>query len=52
MNELGLVHSHLSPENILINKNGEVQLYNYGLYYITDYGKNVSFPIGYLIKDF
>ncbi|XP_011498464.1 PREDICTED: TBC domain-containing protein kinase-like protein [Ceratosolen solmsi marchali] len=47
MNELGLVHSHLSPENILINKNGDVQLYNFGLYYMTDHGKNVSFPIGY-----
>ncbi|XP_033217840.1 TBC domain-containing protein kinase-like protein [Belonocnema kinseyi] len=47
MNELGLVHRHLSPDNILINKNGDVKLYNYGLYYMTDAGKNVSFPIGY-----
>ena len=49
MNELGLVHRHLSPDNVLINKNGDVQLYNYGLYYMTDAGKNVSFPIGYKI---
>lgn len=48
MNELDLVHRHLSPDNILIKKNGNVQLYNYGLYYMTDGGKNVSFPIGYL----
>lgn len=48
MNELDLVHRHLSPDNILIKKNGDVQLYNYGLYYMTDGGKNVSFPIGYL----
>lgn len=48
MNELDLVHRHLSPDNILIQKNGDVQLYNYGLYYMTDGGKNVSFPIGYL----
>lgn len=47
MNELDLVHRHLSPDNILIKKNGDVQLYNYGLYYMTDGGKNVSFPIGY-----
>lgn len=47
MNELDLVHRHLSPDNILIKKNGNVQLYNYGLYYMTDGGKNVSFPIGY-----
>lgn len=48
MNELDLVHRHLSPDNILIQKNNDVQLYNYGLYYMTDGGKNVSFPIGYL----
>ncbi|XP_043787150.1 TBC domain-containing protein kinase-like protein isoform X2 [Apis laboriosa] len=47
MNMLNLVHRHLSPENILINKSGNVQLYNFGLYYMTDNGKNVSFPIGY-----
>ena len=47
MNKLGLVHRHLSPDNILINKNGDVQLYNFGLYYMTDGGKSVSFPIGY-----
>ncbi|XP_076656002.1 TBC domain-containing protein kinase-like protein [Halictus rubicundus] len=47
MNTLGLVHRHLSPDNILINKSGYVQLYNYGLYYMTDCGKHVSFPIGY-----
>ncbi|XP_012267858.2 TBC domain-containing protein kinase-like protein [Athalia rosae] len=47
MNKLGLVHRHLSPDNILINKDGNVKLYNYGLYYMTDSGKNVSFPIGY-----
>nr|XP_031836748.1 TBC domain-containing protein kinase-like protein isoform X2 [Nomia melanderi]XP_031836749.1 TBC domain-containing protein kinase-like protein isoform X2 [Nomia melanderi] len=47
MNILNLVHRHLSPENILINKSGNVQLYNCGLYYMTDCGKHVSFPIGY-----
>ena len=46
IHELGLVHRHLSPDNILISKNGNVQLYNYGLYYMTDCGRNVSFPIG------
>ncbi|XP_014223795.1 TBC domain-containing protein kinase-like protein [Trichogramma pretiosum] len=47
MNKFGLVHSHLSPENILVDKNGTVKLFNFGLYYMTDHGKNVSFPIGY-----
>lgn len=46
---LNLVHRHLSPENILINKSGNVQLYNFGLYYMTESGKNVSFPIGYVL---
>lgn len=48
MNEQDLIHRHLNPDNILIKKNGDVQLYNYGLYYMTDAGKNVSFPIGYI----
>lgn len=46
IHELGLVHRHLSPDNILISQNGNVQLYNYGLYFMTDSGKNVPFPIG------
>lgn len=49
MNTLGLVHRHLSPDNILINTSGNVQLYNFGLYYMTDSGKNVSFPIGFVL---
>ncbi|XP_043267019.1 TBC domain-containing protein kinase-like protein isoform X2 [Venturia canescens] len=47
IHELGLVHRHLSPDNILISQNGKVQLYNYGLYFMTDSGRNISFPIGY-----
>ncbi|XP_063979758.1 TBC domain-containing protein kinase-like protein isoform X2 [Diachasmimorpha longicaudata] len=49
IHQFGLVHRHLSPVNILIKENGDVQLYNYGLYYMTDRGKNVSFPIGQFI---
>jgi len=50
MNKLDLIHRHLCPDNILIKKNGDVQLYNYGLYYMTDGGKNVSFPIRYFFR--
>ncbi|KAF7997420.1 hypothetical protein HCN44_005991 [Aphidius gifuensis] len=47
IHKLGLVHRHLSPDNILIKNNEQVQLYNYGFYFMTDFGKNVTFPIGY-----
>ncbi|XP_046625304.1 TBC domain-containing protein kinase-like protein isoform X2 [Neodiprion virginianus] len=49
INKLGLVHRHLSPDNILITKDENVKLYNYGLYYMTDSGRNVSFPIGLVV---
>ncbi|VEN40483.1 unnamed protein product [Callosobruchus maculatus] len=39
-----IVHHNLSSENILI-ENGNIKLFNYGLYYMTDNGKLVSFPI-------
>lgn len=47
IHKLGLVHRHLSPDNILIKNNEQIQLYNYGFYFMTDSGKNVTFPIGY-----
>nr|CAH7737912.1 unnamed protein product [Callosobruchus chinensis] len=39
-----IVHHNLSSENILI-ENGNIKLFNYGLYYMTDNGKLVSFPV-------
>ncbi|XP_011298029.1 TBC domain-containing protein kinase-like protein [Fopius arisanus] len=47
IHQFGLVHRHLNPDNILIKDDGAIQLYNYGLYYMTDGGRNVPFPIGY-----
>ncbi|XP_071452434.1 TBC domain-containing protein kinase-like protein [Hetaerina americana] len=46
LNSLGIVHRALCPENILFDENLDVRLFNYGLYYMTDGGANVSFPIG------
>ncbi|CAG5132572.1 unnamed protein product, partial [Candidula unifasciata] len=41
-----IVHRNLSLENVLLTKQGAVKLSEYGVYYITDYGADVSFPIG------
>lgn len=46
LNSLGLVHRSLCPENVLIDDKGNVKLFNYGLYYMTGGGSDVSFPIG------
>ncbi|KAL1458025.1 hypothetical protein WDU94_008201 [Cyamophila willieti] len=47
LNKRGIVHRCLSPDNILYNKDTrQIKLYNYGIYYITDSGSEVNFPIG------
>lgn len=60
LNANGIVHRSLSPSNILFDADGNVKLFNYGLYFMSNNGKNVSFPIGspkytapevFLIKD-
>lgn len=33
---------------VSITLQGDVKLHNYGLYYMTDCGKVVKFPIGYI----
>ncbi|XP_050428311.1 TBC domain-containing protein kinase-like protein [Adelges cooleyi] len=48
LNSNGLVHRFLTPENILLDEQDNVKLFNYGLYYMTNNGKNISFPIGKL----
>ncbi|GFS47257.1 TBC domain-containing protein kinase-like protein [Trichonephila inaurata madagascariensis] len=41
-----IIHRCLSPQNIRFDCEGHVKLSNYGLYYITECGTTVSFPIG------
>ncbi|KAJ9583280.1 hypothetical protein L9F63_022376, partial [Diploptera punctata] len=47
LNDRGIIHRSLCPENLVINEDGNVQLFNYGLYYMTGGGSDVSFPIGH-----
>ncbi|GFS71560.1 TBC domain-containing protein kinase-like protein [Trichonephila clavipes] len=41
-----VIHRCLSPQSIRFDCEGHVKLSNYGLYYITECGTTVSFPIG------
>ncbi|XP_035829276.1 TBC domain-containing protein kinase-like protein [Aplysia californica] len=42
----GVVHRNLSVEHVLLDVEKNVKLSEHGLYYMTDYGADVSFPIG------
>lgn len=46
LNSKGITHRNLSKRNILFGNEGHVKLLEYGLYYMTNYGADVSFPIG------
>ncbi|XP_059617401.1 TBC domain-containing protein kinase-like protein [Phlebotomus argentipes] len=46
IHNLGFVHHNLEPENILLDAENRVKLFNYGLHYVTNSGSYVSFPIG------
>ncbi|KAH9639898.1 hypothetical protein HF086_015403 [Spodoptera exigua] len=46
LHEQDITHRTLSDDNILIDNEGRVKLFNYGLYYMTDGGSEVSFPLG------
>lgn len=45
LHEKKMVHRTLSNENILLQENGDIKLFNYGLYYMSDLGTLVSFPV-------
>lgn len=46
LHEKSIVTRCLAPDNILITDDGDIKLFNFGLYYMTHGGKSVSFPIG------
>ncbi|XP_045459729.1 TBC domain-containing protein kinase-like protein [Melitaea cinxia] len=41
-----ITHRTLSDDNILLDSNNRVKLFNYGMYYMTDGGNEVPFPLG------
>ncbi|XP_030758125.1 TBC domain-containing protein kinase-like protein [Sitophilus oryzae] len=45
LHSLKIVHRCLSNENILLQDNDNIKLFNYGLYYMTDNGALVPFPV-------
>lgn len=46
LHNMGITHRTLSPDNILLDENNNVKLFNYGMYYMTGGGAYVSFPLG------
>ncbi|RIA85387.1 hypothetical protein C1645_781994 [Glomus cerebriforme] len=47
LNQNGITHHNLAPHNILYDVEGRIKLADYGLFYMTNGGVDVDFPIGY-----
>ena len=41
----GIVHATLEPSRVMLDSEGDVRLYNYGMGHLTNYGEYVAFPI-------
>jgi TBC domain-containing protein kinase-like protein len=41
-----MVHHNLEPNNILLDNQNNVKLFNYALFHMTNAGKYTSFPVG------
>ena len=46
LHQRGITFRNLKPENILLEEEEKLKLTDYGLFFMTDNGKNVNFPIG------
>jgi TBC domain-containing protein kinase-like protein len=46
----GIVHHNLEPSNILLDDWNNVKLFNYGLFYMTNSGHYIAFPVGKSVK--
>lgn len=46
LHENDIAHRNLSDDNIFLDGNGRVKLFNYGMYYMTGGGEEVLFPLG------
>ncbi|KAK3099167.1 hypothetical protein FSP39_000436 [Pinctada imbricata] len=46
LDRIGITHRNLSQSNILLDHQGKVKLSEYGMYYMTEDGTSVAFPIG------
>lgn len=50
LGNLNMTMHTLEPKNVLIDELGNVKLFNYGMYYQTNQGDYVTFPIGFVLR--
>ena len=46
LNQMGIINTNLTRDNVMLTETGEVKLFNYGLGRMTNYGAWVDFPMG------
>ena len=46
LNQMGIINTNLTRDNVMLTEAGEVKLFNYGLGRLTNYGAWVDFPLG------
>ena len=46
LNQMNIVNTTISRENVMLTDHGDVKLFNYGLGRLTNYGAWVDFPLG------
>jgi len=46
LNHMNIINLNLRPENVMVDENGSVKLFGFGLARMTNYGSWVAFPIG------